>query len=305
MKSYPKYYGLLGGFLIVVSFIHWYLPFTNSLLLFFNSLFMLGNIFLFDCLSYELKGFSLLSLPRSHLKRHFLVLGLLFGFILESYLHWLGKFWYFPYWDLPFYLIIFIPGFAFYFLYLTETYLGVKAVFEHFFLKWRVKKESFAGLKKIFVSLGLIGGIGLGFSTVYIALHTFISGNFQEFFSVNVVPQIDYKPLVIPMFIVGFSLWFLLEYLEYERHETSILYEMLKGNFWPLISVLVAAWLSAVLYEVFNMPSGVWRYTNIPLTNITFFQIPLIVYIAWPFHYIILFSLYRVLFKKETEEIWK
>lgn len=301
----PDYYGFFGFVLIIASFFYWYFPFTNAILIVFNSMFYLGNILFFDFLSYELSGFSFLHSHegKKKLMAHFLLLGLLAGFTLELYVHWFGKFWYYPHWDFLFYILILIPGFGIYYFYLLETYMGVKAVLLHFFVKHKRKKESFAGLKQIFMWFGLVGALGIGGLTVYMILRTTFGNNLQEFLAITNTPfptNIPYASLVL--FSIFF--WMFFEYLEYERHETSMLYEIIKGNFLPIIAVFLSAWISAILYEGFNNPGGLWRYANFPLSTVALFNVPIVAFITWPFHYFPLFSLYRVLYKKETQKIW-
>lgn len=300
----PHWYGFLGLGLIVSSFISWYLPFTNINLIIFNMFFMVGNILFFDFLSYEMSGFSLLHATRGKHISHFFLLGFIAGFILELYIHWFGKFWYYPYWNTYQYLLYFIPGFGVYVFYLTETYLGTKAVLEHFFKKRHSLKENFVGFKRLFLVLGLIGAFGLGLVSMFFALQAGFGKSFEDFLSVNSVPVLE-KTMIVPLFFVAIFIWFLFEYLEYERHETSMLYELLRGNYFPFVAVFFSAWVSALIYEVFNAPSGYWQYANIPFSELSLFGIPLFIFIAWPFHYFPLFSLYRILFKGETKEIWK
>lgn len=305
--SRKGYGGLVGLVLIAVSFLHWYLPFTNTNVLLFNLLFYAGNVLFFDFLSYELSGNSPLhSKYRGvRLSLRFLLLGFLFGLILEFYAHWIGKFWYYPYWDLSFYAVVFIPGFAFYAFYLLETYMGTKAVIEHFFIKRRPKDNlaDFPKFKNLFTILGFIGSTGIVGLTTFLILKTTIRGITGKIFepATAIASNITFVPLIlIPIFI-----WLFLEYLEYERHETSMLYETLHGNFSPLAAVFISAWVSALVYEVFNVPSGLWRYANMPWPELTIYHVPMAVYLFWPLHYFPLFSLYRVIFKKETRDLWK
>lgn len=301
----PHYYGYFGFFLIVISFFYWTLqPFTNHLLIYANLAFYIGNILLFDAISYNFAGFSLFHSTNSFLKfiMHALLLGGLFGLVIEFYYHWLGKLWYYPYWSFSFYLLIFVPGFTVYCLYMVETYLGVKAVLQHFFHHKR-KKESFVGMKKIFLVSGLLGSLGIGALSVYMFMATTIQGFLNGLFLLK-TPLLPQVPLSIT-WILAIFIWLFFEYVEYERHETSLLFEIIHGNYIPLVAVLFSSLFSAILYESFNVPGGLWRYANFPFENIRVWQVPLFVILTWPFQYFPLFSLYRVLFKKETVQIWQ
>lgn len=306
MSKLPKYYGFAGLGLIIASFLYWYVSYGHFTLLVFNFLFYSGNILFFDFLSYHFAGFSLLSPRHRHIRLlvQLLLIGFVFGLMLELYVHWFGKLWYYPFWSFGFYLLIFVPGFAYYSLYLIESYLGTKAVIEKFLLHYRRKKLDFRGLKGVFTAAGLIGAIGLGGATVYTVLKTTFGTTFEEFVSVTNSPSQGQIPLWL-LILISLFIWLVFEFLEYERHESSMLYELFKGNFAPILAVFIAAWISALLYEIFNEPGGLWRYENIPYSEITILNVPILVYLIWPFHYLPLFSLYRILFKKDTEEIWK
>lgn len=298
-----RLYGLVGLAIILFSFLYWYLPSAYLSIGAANLLFYYGNILFFDYLSYEFSGWSPLHTRkwRVGLVTQLLLVGLLGGLTLELYAHWLGKFWYYPHWSFTTYFLIFIPGFAFYFFYLFETYLGVKAVIAYF-----LKHRHHAILTKhkvLYSALGLVGISGLSAVTVFTFLNATWGSSLYEFLSIINKPIQSSAPFW-PYMLVPLFLWFFLEYLEYEHRETSMLSEALEGNLVPLIAIFLSAWISAVVYEVFNLPGGLWRYANVPFADIKLFGIPIVVYLLWPMHYFPIFSLYRVLFKKDTEKMW-
>lgn len=292
----------LGLALIVVSFVYWWLPKTHFFIGIANAVFYLGNIFFFDYLSERFGRYSLLKVKNR--RKHFLLLGLLFGLLLEFYLNWVGRFWYYPYWDIYFYIFIFVPGFAAYTFYLLEVFLGVKAVLEHIFRKKYIR-PSFAKLKGIFVLAGLLGSALLSLGT-YKILEALSNFNNQEFWNIQ-IPRIGTPDNWYWYFAVWIGIWLVLELFEYLKHETSLLFETLKGNIWPLVALVLAGVGSAVLYEVFNLPGGLWQYhyANAPFSSVQILNFPVILYIAWPLHYLPAFSLYRLLYKKETEKLWQ
>lgn len=301
MKTNNKHLKL-GLVMIMISFGYWFLPISHKVLLVANALFVLGNIFIFDYLSERFSGYSLLKVH--HRRKHFLILGFLVGLFLELYINWIGKFWYFPYWDEAFYIISFVPGWALYSLYLLETYLGVKAIIEKLFFKSRFR-ESFAGLRLIFISAGMLGAAMLSTGTLYLAL-SLTKREWQEALIINQTRQSNphnwYWYFII---VIGF--WLILECFEYYRHETSLLYEIFKGNYWPLLAIIVASLAGAISYEVFNLPGGLWRYSyeNVPFAQLRFIGFPVMMFIAWPFHYLPVISLYRILYKNDTKKLWQ
>lgn len=300
----PKYYGLLGLCLIIVSFFYWNLPFTNFYLTTFNFIFLFGNILLFDFLSYELSGFSFLHSIKNTPKilLHILLIGSIFSVAIELYAHWFGKFWYYPQWNLLSYSILIMPVLIVYAFYLIESYMGIKAILYYLLKRHRERKIIYSKSRKIFLAAGIIGVLGLGISTIYIALSAAFGNSFEEFLSVNAVPILRNAPF-IPVFFVGVFAWLFFEYLEYERHETSLICEILQGNFIPLISVFIAAIVCSLVYEGFNAPAGLWRYANVPLSQVLIFNVPILIFVGWPFQFFPLLAMYRVFFKKETDRI--
>lgn len=304
--SRQKLYGLAGLGFIIFSFLYWLLPPQHVSVGIFNIIFYFGNILFFDYLSYTLSGSSILHHKRWKVQfgSQLLLVGLFFALLLEIYAHWIGKFWYYPYWSFSFYLFILVPGFAFYAFYLTETYLGTKAVIRYFFRGRRPPKESWERHKSLFIPLGFIGALGMATVTTYMVLRT--TWNLDANVFLSITNRSSPGEVSFYWFLLAaIFLWLFLEYLEFERHETSMLYEMIHGNFAPVAAVFISAWVSAILYEIFNVPGGLWRYANIPLPNMHILGIPLIIFLTWPFHYFPLFSLWRILFKKDTEEMWK
>lgn len=291
------YYGLL---LIGLSFLYWFLPLTNNLVGFANAVFSVGNIMVFDYLSERYGNFSLLAVPNR--RRHFLIIGLIFGLVLEFYLNWVGKFWYFPRWDIVTYALIFVPGFAFYSFYLIETYLGTKAILEYWFIR-RTKAINFKGLKNIFTFLGIFGAIMLSSGTTYLVM-SMTESDWKSAISINQARYSNPENWYF-YFIIFVGLWLLLEFFEYQKRETSLIYQIIRGNPWPLVAIFVAGFFSAAFYEVFNIHGGLWRYVdaNVPFNHIKFMDFPIMMYIGWPFHYLPVLSLYRLLFKNESDEL--
>lgn len=291
-----KHYGLVGFFLILASYIHWFLPLTVPNLAIGHFIFLLGNILLFDSISYELGGYSLLKTISKNKIKFFLGIGVVCGYFLELLDNSFAHIWYYPPLTTFQYGLFMTLGFGFYFLYLIESYLGVKAILIHFFKKHKRKPENFRKLRILFIAVGFIGTVGLGASTLYLSLK---SGSIL----INQSLQTS-ESLFFPAMFVLFFLFLFLDYLEYERHETSLIFNIYKGNLIPLFAVLLASFMCSLVYESFVVPTGIWRYMNIPFQETKILGIPLFVIIFWPLQYFALIAFYRVLFKKETEKIY-
>lgn len=299
-----KLYGFFGLSLIILSFLYWYLPQRLSVIAVFHLCFVIGNILLFDFLSYNFSHWSPLhNTKKTALIAHFLLIGLIVGSMLEIYTHWIGRFWFYPLIRNPFIYVNILFYYGLYAFYLLETFLGTKAVLERYFIKHKRRKKSFAGLKKLYLFMGAFSAIGIGAVSIYVAVHAVFGVTLQQTYTILYAPFTANSSYYL-FLLLSIFFWLFFEYLEYEKRETSMTYDLIKGNFLPLIAVFLAAWISSFAYEIFNVPGRGWVYENFPFSTITIMSVPIMVFITWPFHYLPIFALYRVLFKKETTKIW-
>ena len=244
---------------------------------FLHLIFLLINIFLFDFLTYKLEGYSLLSFLSSHKKllpKVFLVL-ISFVAVLEFYAHWLGKTWNFPYLDIKSYFLFEIPLLVIYAFYLLETYTGVRSILKKLKIIKNQTNSSF--LKINFIFLRNISIVVIFTGTLFLLISSKANSS-NEFFSVNYAPPIaDYIFNILAL--IAFS-WCMVPAQHLKRSD--------------LLIISITGIISAFIYESFNLPAGFWRYTNIPLSHIAIFNIPLIIYLFWPIQYFILIPFYRL-----------
>lgn len=286
-------YGSVGVILVALSFLHWFLPFTLVNISTAHVLFLTGNIIFFDYISFKFSRYSLLRLIRdSKILLKWVLCALLFVFLIELYAHWLGKYWYFPLVDVYSYFIVIIPLLVVYTFYLLETYFGIKALVTTFSKRTNQKFKTLFHLTKVRLLLKI--------STLCFVISTFIlfssisSSSIQEFLSVDFAPQNEDMKVFILVFLCALFLSLALECLLYQSGTPSLLSYSASGNLIPLFSILIAAILSALFYEGFNAPAGFWRYSNIPFSGLSLFNVPLLVFLGWPFQYPICLSLYAI-----------
>jgi hypothetical protein len=55
---------------------------------------------------------------------------------------------------------------------------------------------------------------------------------------------------------------------------------------------------------MFNVPLALWKYTNWPFPGLSLFGVPGAVFLAWVIQYVLLLSLYRALFARQTAGLW-
>lgn len=288
---------IFGILLILLSFTHWFLTYSLVNLTLATFIFMVGNIIFFDSIVNKFTNTSfiksIIKYPKEIIRS--LVCFFVFVFIIEIYAHWLGKYWYFPLMDTTFYFWVEIPLLIIYSLYLLETYQGTKAVLIHIF-NLKGSRENIINTisSKVFlicIALLAIGTIFLIWQRRQDAL--------IKLLSINTLPTSPYPILnTLILVLMSVSLWIIMEYLLFKiRKKFSILIKI-NGCWVSLIIIVVSGISTAIFYEIFNAPGGFWRYGNIPFSEYNFLGIPLLVFMGWPFQYLILIPLYELMTSK-------
>lgn len=299
-----------GIIFLLLSYLQFLLPtelvtFRNLTIL--NLAFMLGVIYICEGVILKLKNKSLLHEIRKNTKNliAFVAISTVGGILLDGIAKWLGKLWIYPYYDVHSYLLLFIPGFAIYWLMIVESYLATKAVIDYYHKGKLIIGHSFSFEKSFYKYLGVVGLVITIISLVFIISDYYKYGGYifdsRDILSVTDNFQINF--LYIIFLFIG--LWFSLEFIEYLRKKTSLLKDIIHHYFSPLSSILIGSFLLAIIMETENVPLGYWIYTNWPLEQIRLFGLPLMIYVAWPLHYILFLSLFRAFTQKESDEIWK
>ncbi|OGH11381.1 MAG: hypothetical protein A3B38_00955 [Candidatus Levybacteria bacterium RIFCSPLOWO2_01_FULL_36_13] len=284
----------LGISLTLISFIHWYLQLNAFTLLIAHAIFVVGNILILDFISLKLNNYSLIAyfFDRKNFIGAFAKLsiaGVIFAFFLEFYLHYMGKFWYFPYWNYWWYFLLLIPGWAGYVFYFVEIYLGTRAVLSRF-----VKPSSKINISQFMKFMLYLCSITAVLSTLWLLMNiNFLT--LKEFLSINFTKPIDVA-LILPLFLASISLSFIFDYLVYKRKNISFFFSFFQGRPISLISILLGGWIVGFVWEIFNQKALFWHYSNVPFSELTFLEIPVMVIIFWPIQFFPILSLYYLFF---------
>lgn len=300
-ELFIKYYGPIGLILSAFSFLHWLLPasaFNAWTLFFIHGAFVVGAIMFFDWLCLRLEGNSILTTLKSkkdliYFLKNFLIMGIIFGFLLELYIHWIGKFWFYTYWGWGWYLIMFIPGFAGYVFFFLESYLGIKAVLSKF-AKKRIELTRGKQPAKLIM---FICSVIILVSTIYLLM-------IQPYRSVDNFFSIDFAPFrilgILPALIIaGFVLVIIMDYFLSKKRGFSFTSSIIKFNIWPFAALLIAGWLVGFVWEYFNVKAFYWQYANSILPDLNMFGFPVSVFLLWPLQYFPIIILYYYLFDRE------
>ncbi|MBI4226191.1 hypothetical protein HY612_03720 [Candidatus Roizmanbacteria bacterium] len=296
----------IGIVLFLLSYLQFLLPnnlIFAEILTIFWFLFMLGIILISDGLTQSIKHKSLLYVVLMNKKNFFsfIIISAIGALLLDGVAQWLGKLWIYPYFNFYFYFVFFFFGFSFYWLMIAESYLAVKAIIDYLKKGKQIVQRTFRFEQRLYNILGVIGVILILLSLILIFNDYLNQGGYIFDISKNTGYKVNF--LIIIMIFVG--IWFVFEYIEYKYKKTSLLKDIIHHYPTPLVSILVASFLLALVMEIENLYHGFWVYTNWPLEEIRFLNLPVIMLLAWPLHYVGFLSLFRAFTEKESDEIWR
>ena len=272
------------------------------------SLFMLGCIKIFDFITLKIYKKSLISSLFKSKKNilSFVAISFVGGIILELIAKYSGKLWIYPSWGWTFYILTFVPGFAFYWLVICESYLASKSVIDYSRKGKKYVTKSFRWEDKFFKVLGILGSIILILTLSFVYFD--YSNNPSSIFIQKEDISQKTNSYILPFyFIIGFffGLWFILEYFQYNKKKASLIKDILHNHFSPLLAIVLGSFILAVIMESQNLLYDMWIYINWPLEQITFIGLPVVMFLTWPLHYILFLSLWRAFTDEQSEEVWK
>jgi len=217
-----------GISLVLVSYCQVFLPYKNAnflILSLFWASFMLGIILIGEGLTSKLQNRSLLRIVQKNRKAKmtFILVSIVGGVCLEGIAQWIGKLWVYPYFSNWTYLAVFIPGFILYWLMIAESYLGVKAIIDRYLRSKRKVTKYYSYEAKLYPLLGFVGTV-LIIIALLIARQAYIDvGGYV--FSIRTIENININFYSILSLFVG--VWFIAEFYEYKRRETSLIKDVL------------------------------------------------------------------------------
>lgn len=205
----------------------------------------------------------------------FLASAALAGVAMEALGQWLGKLWIYPYWTVWFYWLVVIPGFAFYWTAIAESYLAVKAVLDSR-LHGRVPRQ------RSQIAFGLIGAALLvltafGYGSWYSARGGYFFASTRP---VEVAPPFRFM-------LLGFVGALLLTEWALGRKGTPSFFAAVRGRYWvPTLAIGLSSVAMAVLLETLNAVDHFWAYTHFPWPGLSFAGVQLIIVATWPLQYL-------------------
>ena len=268
---------------------------------------MLGIIFIGEGITLKLKNKSLLNEILKNPKNLFTFISFstFGGILLEGALKWFGKLWIYPYFNVSLYLAVFITGFAMYWLMVIESYLAIKMIIDYLHKGKQIIRRPFVFEARLYKFLGIFGLVITILTLIFIFID-YQNSNLVLFSKRDLIGITANYKVNVPYFLLLFTgLWFILEFIEYSRKKTSLLKDIIHSYFSPIGAILIGSFILAVIMETENVPLGYWIYTNVPLAEIKFIGLPILLFIGWPLHYILFLSLFRVLTQKESDGIWE
>ena len=303
IHKYEFIFGFIGFFLTLL----FYKIFTGPISLlsaipgFINwfCIFLMG-----DWVSRKLQEGSILPRKKTQLVnfRELVIASLIMNFISDSTGSWLLKLWYFPLFQNPLiYLMIIAPmGYILFGFILYVFYRLFKHHWDYKVKKGRMKKKH----KKIFhflIHLQLVAGIFGIFHSVRYYL-SFISTNniIWYAFDQNITATVRIEFFIL----LWLSLFWIFEYLSFLLKKETLTRDLIRGNFIPLISIIVSSIVCIILVEFANAPFQIWIFTNWPFQEISLFKIPVVAYLLWPTQYLLLLSIIRLIDKNNSENVW-
>jgi len=277
----------------------------NKLLL--AALFYVGVVFISEWITIHFAHKSLLQEIRKswHNTFAFILTTAVGGLLLDGVAKFLGKLWIYPDWTPIFYAAIFIPGFAAYWLAICESYLAVKVLLDKITPGKRRVGKLHRYERWFYSTLGMCGVIFSLLATLLLLID-FFQQSLPLFVPDDVrVSAPSFQVAFTEVMLLFLGIWFFLEWLEYYRKKTSLIKDIVHHYYTPLIAIVLGSMITSVFMELQNVPAGLWRYTNWPLSDFAVLDMPILIFIIWPLHYITFLSLFRAMTNKESAMIWQ
>lgn len=261
-----------------------------------------GLIFLFDF--FERKYFKHSIIPDSAGRQRKLfiigVVALLFCTLLEGFWVFVGRLWYYPFWPLRIYLVLAPFAFAAYTLLLYMLYEFSRDLI----MRYKKITLSCPVNKKLYETImygELVAGIIGYFLSIKYALK-FLANPLLSPFAINQKGVVPFSAFYAGL-IVFISTFFIFEYICSRQNKRTLTHDILSGNFWPILFIIIANTIAVISIEFLNGPFQVWIFTNWPYDNIRLFNMPIAALLVWPLQFPVFLSMLRALFPSK-EVIW-
>jgi hypothetical protein len=210
-----------------------------------------------------------------------LACGAVAGLTLEIISQWLGRLWYYPYWTPWFYSLLVIPGFAFYWLSIVESFLAAKAV-----LDAAARPRPHLGTLRLWPAGAVTLGLGLALSIRWYAHRGFA-------FAVT-GPAPTAPPFVFAVLaVIGVVLL------------SGALVTAAVRRYWvPFAAVLLSSLVVSVAMEVPNAVHQHWAYAHFP-GPVSAGGLPWAMFAAWPFQYLVFLAVPSLFLPELAALFWR
>lgn len=207
------------------------------------------------------------------------------------------RLWYYPPGTFTMYLAI-AP--IFYFLYGKLLYLLYESI-EEFFKPYFVD----TGYSKYYSA---VMDLQLGLGVLLSIISIYITAGYYRQINDTILKIGEPGGFQVEWWFIAIVLlaaYFLIEYLCYHSDKPTLTMNLLSGNFYPIISIVIASILAILLTEIVNAPFQIWSFSEQawPYSHISLFKIPVIAYVLWPLQFLPLIGLFRYLYSDERE-VW-
>jgi hypothetical protein len=219
------------------------------------------------------------------------------GLTMEVLAQWLGKLWIYPYWTQWFYWIVVLPGFAFYWTAIAESYLAIKAVFDA-----RTTSSVRHGRHPLLFSLFGVAGAGLLLIAAWRYASWYGAHGGYVFAPTSPVAKAPPFPIVLQAFLGALLV---AEWALHRRGSPSFLSGVLRGYWVPATAVIAASLALSVILESQNAAHHFWRYTHFPRPEAAVLGAQLSVMATWPFQYLVFLMIPGLLLPPLATMFWR
>jgi len=203
------------------------------------------------------------------------------GLVLEVLAQWLGRLWYYPFWAPWFYGLLLLPGFAFYWLSIVESYLAAKAVLDAV-----ARPRPVSGSKRTWPLGAVALLVSFALSIQWYAVHGFA---FAITNPAPAAPPFAYAALAV----VGVALL-----------SGALVTALVRGYWVPWAAIVLAAAAVSAAMEIPNALHHHWAYAHFPGPAGPG-GVPLTVFLAWPLQYVVFLAIPSLLQPSLVELFWR
>ncbi len=220
--------------------------------------------------------------------------------VMELFAQWLGKLWIYPYWTLWFYWLVLLPGFAFFWVSIAESYLAVKAMLDAW-VKPPGRSIKHRFIPFLYNVLGALAAVLLlSAAWLYARWYAARGGYvFATTVPVRYAPPFGYELLAF------LGSWFAVEWGLHRRGLPSLVSSVLHGYWTPAAAIVGSSLLLSFVMESQNAVNHYWIYTHVPGPAVTLLGVQLSVFAAWPLQYLAFLLVPSLLVPPLTTLFWR